>query len=65
MKRILTGLVSAVAFAGLAACSDTDDTTTQGVDPDVQEQAPLEEPTDDTTTQGVTPDEEGSTQPAQ
>ena len=32
MKKVLAGLVAGVALLGLAACGDTDSTTTQGVD---------------------------------
>lgn len=60
MKKALTGLVSAVALLGLAACGDADDTTTQSVDPGATDQtAPMDEPAtgaDDTTTQGLDPD---------
>lgn len=44
MRKILAGIVSGVALLGLAACGDTDETTTQGIeeaDPAVQE--PLED----------------------
>lgn len=40
MKNIFTGVVSAIALLGLAACGDADDTTTQGID-----QPTAEEPT--------------------
>ncbi|MDZ5698150.1 hypothetical protein [Chelativorans sp. M5D2P16] len=60
MSKFLTGLVSAAALFGLAACGDADETTTQSVEPDPTEQtAPLDEPAtgaDDTTTQGLEPD---------
>jgi opacity protein-like surface antigen len=39
MKKILIASASAVALMGLAACSDTDEMTTQGVDP-----APMDAP---------------------
>lgn len=32
MKKVLAGIVTGVALLGLAACGDTDSTTTQGVD---------------------------------
>lgn len=31
MKKLLLGFASAIAMIGLAACSDTDETTTQAV----------------------------------
>jgi len=41
MRKLLTGLVSGIALLGLAACGDTDDTTTQSVEPGgTTEQAP-------------------------
>ncbi|WP_309085272.1 hypothetical protein [Chelativorans sp.] len=33
MRKLLIGLVSGTALLGLAACGDTDDTTTQSVEP--------------------------------
>jgi len=45
MRKLLTGLVSGVALLGLAACGDTDDTTTQSVEPGgTTEQAPAGDP---------------------
>lgn len=32
MKKIILASVSGIALLGLAACSDTDETTTQGID---------------------------------
>lgn len=60
MRKILTGIISAVAFLGLAACSESEDaTTTQSVDPTIEEQTAPEtapvEPSDDAT-QGMEPD---------
>lgn len=60
MKKVFTSLVSATALFGLAACGDTDDTTTQGVDPAAEEQ-----PLDDQTTQGVEPDDPNAAEPVQ
>lgn len=44
MKKLILGCASAIALIGLAACSDTDETTTQAVpeqaQPMDQEQAP-------------------------
>jgi hypothetical protein len=50
MKKILIASVSGIALMGLAACSDTDTTTTQGVpagDPVMTEEpaaVPMDEP---------------------
>lgn len=41
MKKLILASVSGIALMGLAACSDTDDTTTQAVPDD---QAPITEP---------------------
>ena len=41
MKKLILASVSAVALMGLAACSDTDDTTTQAL-PD--NEAPMDAP---------------------
>lgn len=41
MKKLILASVSAVALMGLAACSDTDGTTTQAVPGDVP---PVEQP---------------------
>lgn len=38
MKKFVVGTVSALALLGLAACSDTDQTTTQSVPPAVDAQ---------------------------
>ena len=45
MKKLILASTAAIAVLGLAACSDTDTTTTQSV-PDPAIQAPLE-PMDD------------------
>ncbi|QDY99319.1 hypothetical protein FQ775_02445 [Nitratireductor mangrovi] len=73
MKKLIIASTSALALLGLAACSDnTDMTTTQSTEPEVQETLPLEptDPnavpleeenapaTDDTTTQSVEPDQD-------
>ena len=65
MKKFVVGTVSALALLGLAACSDTDDTTTQSVPPAVDSQPVPMEPapdamapapeTDNTTTQSIDP----------
>jgi len=41
MKKLILASVSAIALFGVAACSDTDNTTTQSIDPDVQTTTPL------------------------
>lgn len=66
MKKLLIASASAIALMGLAACSDTDETTTQSVEPPLEEQAPATENalpddemgadelgTDDTTTESI------------
>lgn len=57
MKKVLAGAVASLALLGLAACSDTDDTTTQSVDPAAEEEVVPVDPnaTDDTTTQSIEP----------
>jgi hypothetical protein len=73
MKKIILASVSALALFGVAACSDTDGTTTQSVPepamnepatpttPPAADPAPDAEPdTDDTTTQSITPDVDGA-----
>ena len=42
MKKLILASVSGIALMGLAACSDTDDTTTQAV----PEEAPMTQPQD-------------------
>ncbi len=46
MKKLILASVSGVALLGLAACTDTDTTTTQGL--------PAEDPAMTTTTPGAT-----------
>ncbi len=48
MKKIILATVSSIALLGLAACSDTDTTTTQSVQPDVETTDPTMAPGDDT-----------------
>lgn len=76
MKKIILASASAIALLGLAACSDTDDTTTQSTVPEVQQTEPAaptmtptppaaDEPTtDDTTTQSVEPESPDADEPA-
>ena len=33
MRKTLAGILAGAALLGLAACGDTDDTTTQGIEP--------------------------------
>lgn len=40
MKKILIASASAIALFGLAACSDTDQTTTQSVEPPLEDTQP-------------------------
>jgi hypothetical protein len=42
MKKILLASASAIALFGLAACSDTDETTTQGIDRPVEQTQPMQ-----------------------
>ncbi|WP_041544714.1 MULTISPECIES: hypothetical protein [Chelativorans] len=44
MKKILTGLVCGAALLGLAACGDSDNTTTQSVEPDGTQTSPTTPP---------------------
>jgi len=44
MKKLLIGSASAIALFGLAACSDTDESTTQGVPPATEQPAPSTPP---------------------
>jgi len=48
MNKIILASVSSLALLGLAACSDTDSTTTQSTQPEVQETAPTVVPGSDT-----------------
>lgn len=53
MNKLILGCASAIALIGLAACSDTDETTTQSVPEQVQpldrEEAPGIVPTEPST----------------
>lgn len=42
MKKIILASASAIAIMGLAACSDTDEVTTQGTPPVTTAPAPME-----------------------
>ena len=46
MKKLILASVSGLALMGLAACSDTDDTTTQGLPPEQDSPMVQPEPTD-------------------
>ena len=59
MKKLVIASASAVALLGLAACSDTDETTTQGIDRPVETQPvqpaePMASPPADTTPENGT-----------
>ncbi len=41
MKKLVIASASALALFGLAACSDTDETTTQSVEPPVERVQPV------------------------
>jgi PBP1b-binding outer membrane lipoprotein LpoB len=70
MKKIILATVSSLALLGLAACSDTDTTTTQSIDPAAEDtatpapntnvtvvpEADENAPADPTTTQSIEPD---------
>jgi hypothetical protein len=45
MNKPILAVASAIALLGLAACSDTDETTTQGVQPLEESQQQQQEPT--------------------
>lgn len=63
MKKLVLASVSAVALFGLAACSDTDQNTTQGIDRPVEtqpiqpEQPMAAPPADQAPENGASPDE--------
>lgn len=42
MKKLLVASASAIALFGLAACSDTDETTTQAVEPPAGQVQPVQ-----------------------
>ena len=44
MKKLILASVSGIALMGLAACSDTDGTTTQGLPDDPATEAPMATP---------------------
>lgn len=46
MTKFILASVSAIALLGVAACSDTDGTTTQGVDPMLEDQTIAPAPQD-------------------
>lgn len=48
MKKIILASVSSLALLGLAACGDSDTTTTQSIEPEVQDTAPTAVPNEDT-----------------
>jgi maltose-binding protein MalE len=48
MKKIILASVSSIALLGLVACGDTDNTTTQSIEPEVQETAPTVVPDNET-----------------
>jgi len=48
MKKIILATVSSLALLGLAACSDTDTTTTQSIDPAAEDSAAPATPAPDT-----------------
>jgi len=50
MSKVFAGVIAGVALLGLAACGDTDSTTTQGVD-----KTPPPAAAPDTTTPSATP----------
>ena len=56
MKKLILASVSGIALMGLAACSDTDNTTTQALPED---QAPITEPAP-----GAAPTDPAPVQPA-
>ena len=47
MRKLILASVSAIALFGVAACSDTDDTTTQSVDPMEESTPTTPAPADD------------------
>ena len=64
MKKLVLASASAIALLGLAACSDTDETTTQSVDRPLEQTQPGQPadpmatpPADETPGNGTSPDE--------
>ncbi|TKT80162.1 hypothetical protein [Aquamicrobium sp. LC103] len=57
MKKLILASISGIALLGLAACSDTDETTTQGVQPEAPATTPDPgaAPTDPATPPATTP----------
>lgn len=49
MKKLILASVSAIALFGVAACSDTDSTTTQSVEPPAETTTPMVVPADPAT----------------
>lgn len=56
MRKLILASVSAIALFGVAACSDTDGTTTQSVEPPVEQTTPTT-PTDPSVTPAPQADE--------
>ena len=63
MKKLILASVAAVALFGVAACSDTDDTTTQSTTDPATTEAPVTTP--DTTTPPAATDDTTAPAPAQ
>jgi negative regulator of sigma E activity len=66
MRKLILATVSAAALFGVAACSDTDNTTTQAVEPPATNE-PATPQSADEEMQAVPEEEteEGATQPAE
>ena len=56
MRKLILASVSAIALFGVAACSDTDGTTTQSVEPPADQTQPMT-PTDPAATPAPSADE--------
>ena len=63
MRKLILASVSAIALFGVAACSDTDGTTTQSVEPPAEETTPTT-PTDPSATPAPSADEPADAAPA-
>ena len=64
MRKLILASVSAIALLGIAACSDTDDTTTESVEPPMDQTAPTTPAPADDPAATPAPADEPAEQPA-